>query len=208
MAPLPSFAEPEAVETLLEVNLTEGSLAKVEMLLNLVSGAMRRRMGNQWVTRGTSTIKRPGPWGDTLVLPQWPVVSVTSVSRGAHVLDPAGYRVTTEGLYLPGSVDGDAGPNGQGATNRSSGSWGGPSHQYQIVYVHGYLDEDIPSDLQGICLQATIRSIDPQSQGVTTESMEDWAQTRSADFARLGIGSFTEEELDLLSSWPRPDYKP
>lgn len=208
MAPLPPLAEPEAVETLLEVNLTEAGIAKVELLLNLVSGAMRRRMGNQQITQSTSTIRRPGPWGDTLVLPQWPIVSVTSVKLGDSTLDPSGYQVISEGLFRSGGVDGESSPNGQGATNLSSGSWGGPSNQYEITYVHGHPEDEIPYELQGICIQAAIRSIDPQSQGVTTESLEDWAQTRSVDFARLGIGGFTEEEKDILKSWPRPTFQP
>lgn len=195
-----SLAKVEDVERVLETRFDNEGVRKIELLLELWSGAVRRFVGGQLIERATTaSITVEGSPGRTLVLPQWPVISVTSVAYAdGQTISSGAYRVTSQGLVLAAG----SGSGGMGASNGGGWrSWG--ISTYQISgYVHGY--DPIPGDVKSVVIQGVCRSLEPDSQGVSTQSFEDWAETRNPVMSTMGIGTFTSLEQDMLNRLPRP----
>lgn len=138
---------------------------------------------NQTISRATSAIGIKGTWDRELTLPEWPVVSVASVSVNGRTVTMSGVEVTTRSLLWPTSAYG-----GQGARGGFPANWGGPECIVDIVYTHGF--EPIPDDVKWLCvdLAATANAI---PVGVRSESgtLEDYTEQIAYDLKGEGTSS-------------------
>lgn len=158
---LSNFATTDDVAALLQRDLTTAELAWANRLLTQASDVVRRYTRQTLNFVQGETITLPGNWGNTITLPQRPIVAVNSVLiNGAtpsyqlwKTLDDTLYIST--GAYQPdfgvllwggnalwGPAGSNTGPQATGA------SWQGPQANIVINYDHGY--ETIPGDITNV----------------------------------------------------------
>lgn len=173
--------------------LTEDEVFRATLLLDLATAAVKDYTGQdiERVTADSQVLQ--GNWGSTLILPQRPVISVTSVTistttltantdyawDGGDVL----YRGSRE--YLHGGEPYTPDPM------RHLLHWGGPSAQVTVVYTHGLADGSKKLDTpRGIVLEmaATQLSTTP---GIKQESIGQYSYT--ADSPATGRVTLTAD---------------
>lgn len=194
------FASVDEMENELGVTFTAAQQRRALRRLEDATAAIQRFTG-QTIGRVTSdSITMSGNWGPKLVLPQRPVVSVTSVT-----------------------IDGDAFTNGSDYTFdgidtlwRGSTSWiddtvwsdttlhwGGPQTSVAIVYTHG--QDPVDNDIRGICLAAAMRGWGNPT-GVAAETVMGYSVTygQSAVSGPVVLSSAEKASLRRLrNAWSR-----
>lgn len=135
-----AFATAEDIATRIGRALDATEAATVAMLLDLATGAIRAaaRQHISLVEDDALTVR--GIRGSTLLLPERPVMSVTSITLDATAL-------ATDTYYLE---HGDT-------LNRAAG-FGTYRDALVIVYTHGYADDAIPAVIKAVCVEAVIRA--------------------------------------------------
>jgi len=157
---LPALAQQSDVESMLGRPLSTQEATYIGNQLLLASGLVRGHTRQQISQTTGDTVTLEGNWGQGILLPQFPVTNVQSVTVNGTVWDTSRYtwdrygniRLSTGsfqpdyGASLFGGTDNFLGPAGSSDGPLPSGnSWMGPSAQIVVVYDHGYAT--IPSDI-------------------------------------------------------------
>lgn len=137
-------------------------IAQAELLLELVSADIQTAARNR-IIAGTMTAKLAGTWSRDLLLPQRPVVSVTSVSVNGAAIAAGAYEWNERSLIRTGGVDVVNGPDGF--------HWGGPASTVDVAYAYGYSAETVPLIVKGLTLRVAARTIDQPGGGISQESL-------------------------------------
>ena len=103
-------------------------LTRVQRLLELASGLVRGECGQTLSAVTADTVTLPGTWEADLLLPEFPVTAVASVTIDSQPVDPADYAW-----------------NSYGTLYRACSTWGGPDAEVTVVYDHGYAT--VPDDI-------------------------------------------------------------
>lgn len=151
--------------------------ARATLLLESATGAIDTAV-EQPLTQSTDTITVPGTGTTQLVLPRWPVTSVTSVE-------------VTEGGTVTALTEGESGYAWarEGILTRRGGVWPAcPGDVVEVVYTAGWAP--IPADVRAACL-ALAAARWPNPAGVQSEQLGDhriqWAPGQEPpEVARLG----------------------
>ena len=133
-----AFATHQDLAARLGVTLTSDEQTRATALLALASGLIRSvaRQRIELVEDDTLTIRGSGE--STYLLPERPVVSVSSVTINGTAADAATWWLEDDTLVRPG---------GFGSTR-----W-----PLVIVYTHGYPADEIPEAIKAVCLEAVVR---------------------------------------------------
>lgn len=161
------------------VTLDSAGSARVETAVEIASAEVRSETQQQLSTVSETITIRPSGNGP-LVLPQFPVTDVLSVSiDGSSLTETVDYVWERNGvvtlfgrwLYWP--------------------KW----HLISVTYTHGW--DPLPRDLAGVVLSRAKRLYDqPDAQQVEKESLGDWSVT----YAARSEG-FTDSECATLSRY-------
>lgn len=132
--------------------------ARGTMLLESASAIIRNHCRQQFDLVEDDEVELRGTWSNRLLLPERPVVSVTSAAIDGT--DVAFHRVRDQ-LFR-----GAAGAWNI-RTKSDRGHWGGPQALVTVVYTHGF--EEIPGAIEAVCLQVAARAAhNPSSYGNVT----------------------------------------
>jgi hypothetical protein len=162
---LPALATIADVEATLGRSLTSGQTTFATRLLNMASGLVRGYTRQTFTLTTDDVVVLPGNWGNSLELPQRPVVSVSSVVFNNATAPLTSWKLVDSTLFLgTGSFMPDFGtfswgngnlwgPAGSTMGMQASGpSWQGPSTQITVTYTHGFADvpQDIVNEVAGM----------------------------------------------------------
>ena len=192
LAPLASFDE--LVTYMPGVTLDE---AQSTMLLNIASATIRSEAGQTFTLVEADELRLLGSWSRRFRLPQRPVLSIDSVFLGHPTMDLPVNAV--DGLIW--SSDGWVGfaDNARGivvnAPSHYGGNFGGDGVYLDIVYDHGYADEDMPWDIKGMCLDVARRAISVPNAGFITQTS---LGSFSESYARQVASTLTADERRKL----------
>ena len=126
-----------AVEPFVEYAISPPGAARVAEAVEVASALVRSYVRSN-ITRVTGDVAvLDGTHGRRLVLGGRPVVAVTSVRLDGATLDPTGYTWSRSGALWRGA------------------GWGGPDHQVQVVYDHGFTV--VPRDLAAVTRLVAVR---------------------------------------------------
>jgi hypothetical protein len=174
-----AFATVEDLATHLQKDLSAAETATAQQALDIAHSEIRAIVG-QYIERVTSeTVLLDPPWCDPLVLPEAPVISITSLKVGTTTLSyPNHYRWNREGFVW-----------------RRYGSWGQEPKSIELVYTHGITSADREwSALKSICLDYAARMF-ANPTGVQQESIGSYSITWARNSEQL---SLEQEETDIL----------
>jgi hypothetical protein len=143
-------------------------LTRVQRLLELASGLVRGECGQTLSAVTADTVTLPGTWEADLLLPEFPVTAVASVTIDSQPVDPADYAW-----------------NSYGTLYRACSTWGGPDAAVTVVYDHGYTA--VPDDIVAVvCGVVNGQLTNPA--GVRSESIGQRSVTFAGDGASIGAG--------------------
>lgn len=180
-----AFATPDELE--LYTGTTVGA-ERAQFFLDLASDAIRAACGQRLDLVTDDEVTFPGRWGAEFVLPERPVIDVTSVEvDGAELTGWEFDGRDTLRLVNPTAAF-DAADHG--------GHFGGTS-PVTIVYSHGH--DPIPPALRAVCLSVAARAL-ATPDGVTQESVGGY----SVSYSRVAGVALMPAELDVLAAY-RPD---
>lgn len=139
-------------------------------LLLQASARSIRRFTRQTITRVDSdAVVLQGNWGSVLVLPERPVVSISSVAiNGTSLTVNEGY--TWDGgdkLYRGRRTINTGTDPTEPWPYRHELYWGGPSAQVAVTYSHGWVD--VPEDIRAISCAMVARAMSTPA-GVKSET--------------------------------------
>lgn len=162
---LPALATTDDVAAILNRALTTAETATATRLLQIASGIVRRytRQGISFTAGDVVTL--PGVWGQSVVLPQRPVVAVASVTINGGVAPFAQWKLIADDLFIgTGSFQPDYGASLWGGTSlwgpagsaqgpqATGATWQGPQGTITVTYDHGYqtIPDDIVNEVAGM----------------------------------------------------------
>ncbi len=176
-----AFATPSDLATYMQRDLSAAETATAELVLDLVSGAIRAYTG-QTISTATSTAKRLKVRGTKVRLPQRPVTAVSAVTSTATPAVAVAY--TWDGF---GSIELDTYEHAS----------------VLVTYAHGYAT--IPDDIRAITLQVAGRSFGttPDTTGVQSESIGGYSYSTGAATAQGAVG-FLAGERAVLDRYKLP----
>lgn len=130
--------------------------------------ALIRSECNQHISRATSTVKVNGTWERELVLPEWPVVSVESITVDGRAVALAAVEVTTRSIRWAGGHR-----HRYGARGGFPANWGGPDAVVEVTYAHGF--DPVPDAVKWLCVDLAAAEVS-RPVGVRSESeqLEDY----------------------------------
>jgi hypothetical protein len=156
---------------------TDEQEAQADLILDLVSDAIRSYCHQDFDLVTNDTVKLEGNWTAALELPQRPVTGVSEVKVDGIVL-PSMY------WYWDGRDSIRRGPPPPSPTvviNAESwpwpwtqGHWGGPVTTVEPIYSHGYAE--IPGDVVLVCLTAAREAL-TVGAGVSGETIGTYSVT-------------------------------
>ena len=164
---LPALATQADVESMLGRPLSTQETTYVPNQLAKASGLVRLETRQQISQTLGDTITLPGNWGQHLLLPQFPVTNVVSVTvngtlwtSSQYQWDRYGNLTLSTGSFQPdygaslyGGTDQLLGPAGSDSGPLPSGnSWMGGTAQIVVVYDHGYavIPDDVANMVAGV----------------------------------------------------------
>lgn len=156
------FATPTDLRHFLGINHDNLDMGRAKRLLTqateLIRGAARQRI--ERVTGDVATLIGRGE--AVLLLPEQPVVSVTSITVDAVLLAAANYDASEAGVLR--RLDGD--------------TWGLHSDPATIVvtYTHGY--SPLPQDVRAICLSVAGRAYTFRQPGAESLALDGLSEAR------------------------------
>lgn len=154
-----ALATPEELAAFLQQDL---DTATATLALDLASAVVRNCVG-QFIERTTSTVTlhTTDRYTQTLYLPQWPAVTVDSVSIAGNAVSD--FTVLPNGLYRAnGWVTGQTYLNSPVVV--------------EVTYTHGY--DPIPDDVKGATLYVAAQ-IYGNPSGATSFGIDDYRESRS-----------------------------
>ncbi|GAA2790049.1 hypothetical protein [Streptomyces showdoensis] len=171
-----AYASPDDLRRLLRMDsFTEDETATAELLIELGQGVIEDEIG-QPLEQSTDTVVLDGPTEDDarqagsgsrkLILPRWPVTSVTSVT------------LTDDGEELTFGKDADYTWSAAGILHRRGAHW--PSHDraVEVVYTPGYAP--VPAGPKRIALRlAMVGWSNPEF--LSAETLGDHSRSFSAE---------------------------
>jgi hypothetical protein len=168
-------------------------LARIQALLQSASDLIRTWTDQTLSYVAGDTVILPAADRDTLLLPERPVVGVTSVVVDGLTLDPTTYQWDSAGRLMQIGY-----PNPMGSGTGVWWSWGAT-----VEYDHGYAQTDpVWGELRAICMEMAWRAFTgPSGQaegfgGLDTETIgfatgmfiSQAEQARLWSLGRLGVG--------------------
>lgn len=182
-----------AFATAAELELYTGTVVPAEraqFFLDLASDAIRAACGQRLDLVTDDVVTFPGRWGREFVLPERPVVDVTTVAiDGVELADAAWEFDGRDTLRL---IDAAAAFDREAA----GGHFGGTC-PVTITYSHGH--DPIPNAVKSVCLAVAARAL-ATPDGVVQESVGSY----SVSYSRVAGVALTPAELDVLGHY-RPD---
>lgn len=192
------FATADELATILRSSFDATEQDAADLLLQGITGSMQRMAGGQkieLVTDDVATLQ--GTWERELILPQWPVVSVSSVKINDTPIAAGTWFLTGTGKLYRGYLPIFNGPTDWGGDLYLS-SWVGPVAAVEVTYTHGI--NPLPADIKMICLTAAARAFsNPEAR--TSESVANvYSQTTDVSIVS---NLLTSGELEILSQYGR-----
>ena len=150
---LPTLAVQLDVESMLGRPLSTQESTYITNLLQKASGQVRDYCRQDISQTTSDEVTLTGNWGQHILLPQFPVTNIESITVNGTLWDPSLYTWDRYGNVnlSTGSFQPDYGASLYGGTNNllgpagsdsgplpSGNSWLGPSAQIVVVYDHGY----------------------------------------------------------------------
>ncbi len=157
--------------------------ARAQTALEIVSALVRSKTGRQ-LTRITEAITMDGSGRREITLPDYPVVSITSITEVRTAGGTA--EAVTGYLFSPNT----------GLVDRTDfHSWTSLRNSITVNYTHGY--DPLPRDLAGVVLSFSKRLYDaPDSAPITQEVLGAY----SVSYGAGGVG-LTDWEADVISRY-------
>lgn len=152
------------------------------------SGAIKRHTGQQVELVTDDQVVLQGTWSKELILPQWPVLGVSSVKINNGVVAPGTWFLTGNGRLYRGYLPIFNGPDDWGGDLFLS-SWLGPISAVGVTYSHGF--DLIPDDLKLLVLKVAARTLNNPS-GSSGEHIGNYSDTFSV--GGDGDGTLTKAE--------------
>jgi hypothetical protein len=153
-----AFATSDDLETLMGTTFTTDQTAQADLLLDLASTAIRSYCRQTIDLVADDDVKLEGTWKAELVLPERPVVSVSSVKiNGIPVADGSWFWDDHQVVRRGSRVFSVNGPDLPGGLDFWAWSWGGPAWTVEVTYTHGF--SDVPNDIRMVCLTAAQRTL-------------------------------------------------
>lgn len=162
-----ALANQTDVEAMLGRPLSTLEATYIAIQLAKASGLVRLETRQQISQTLADTITLHGNWGQEILLPQFPVTNVVSVTVNGTLWAPTQYQWDRYGVIslstgsfqpdygasLYGGTSGLLGPAGSQAGPLPSGnSWMGPTTSIVVVYDHGYatIPDDVANMVAGV----------------------------------------------------------
>lgn len=163
--------------------------------LDTAAAAIRRHTGQHITLVEDDVAVLQGTWARELVLPQWPVVSVSAVMLNGFTVATGTWILSGGGKLYRGNLPIFNGPDDWGGDLFLS-SWLGPMASVSVTYTHGF--DPCPADVTGICLAAAGRLL-TNPAGLKGETIGDYSYV-GGDAVQ---GILTEGEMALLDRYSR-----
>lgn len=171
------FATADDLAARLGIEFTEDETTRAEALLTMASGQILDEANGQKIALVTNDVlTMAGTTDDRILLPQRPVVEVSSVTlNGSEIGDwylvnnTIFRKATLLGLF--GSID--------GPFLLGSRFFGRPDQTLVITYSHGYADDSIPETVKTVCKEIVVRvwvnpgSVARETVGNTTTTYDN-----------------------------------
>lgn len=193
---LPSLAELDDVEDRLGRDLTEEEQRRAQAMLDDASAVVRAYTRRDF-TRTTETV-RLRPRGNKVVLPQRPVISVTSIATVVS------FGHTEMTIPTP-AYSWVSGPEIQflDATtiyNAPTLEIGDEENLWiEVVYTHGY--DDVPYDVMAVVANMVVRNLSVPSAGMIDLETVGPYTVRYSGFTSAGPLSLSPADRDVLNRY-------
>jgi hypothetical protein len=174
----PPLATAAELRTYLDLEAGELTDARAELILAGVSGLVRDWCNQLLTSVDDDVVHLSGKGATTLLLPETPVVAVTSVAE-----DPAGENTALAGPDDDSPVyewDDDG-----ILTRIDGGVWRRRARWYVVTYDHGFADDsDELERIKQVVLRVAARAV-VNPEGLTQEGAEGYSASYGADTSRL-----------------------
>lgn len=141
----------------LGLTLTDAENTRADALLTLSSGLIQDVVGQTIELVENDVLRMPGTVEDRITLPQRPVVSIASVMLDEVTLvEGSDWYLDGATIYRRAVVFNPQLGLIDGPFLLGSG-FGTPLQTLAITYTHGYADDDIPTTVKAICMEAVVR---------------------------------------------------
>lgn len=187
---MPALATIDDLAAYLGQDPLSGAAAdQADLVLELVSGAIRRYCRQTFDHVVGDVAVLVGNWGPSLVLPERPVLAVSAVEvDDVALVEDLDWAHDGQGTLWRGPSPDTGSDLRQGATGVWR-HWGGPETKVTVTYDHGY--SEIDSTLRSICLAATARVIGNPA-GLYAEGLAPYQVTYGGPASRTA--NLTREE--------------
>ena len=205
---LPALATQLDVESMLGRPLSTQELTYISNQLAKASGLVRDETRQDISQTTGDTVTLAGNWGQSLLLPQFPVTNVVSVTVNGTLWDSSRYQWDRYGnlRISTGSFQPDYGASLYGGTNNllgpagssdgplpSGNSWMGPAAQIVVVYDHGY--STIPDSIANMVAGVVALQISA-GVGITMEQVGGYkVQYQRSDGGALSLTDANKKDL-------------
>jgi hypothetical protein len=174
---------------------------QADALLTYVSADMQLAARNRIIRTTDATAKLAGTWNRDLLLPQRPVVSVTSVALNGNAIALPDYTWNDRYLLRRYGRFGTY-SDLEHLAPHDGAHWGGPESTVEVVYTFGYEAASVPVWVKGMCLRVSGRAITNPEQ-VTQEALGTYSVSYGSRMAAGGTWLTTEETKLLRSRFSR-----
>jgi hypothetical protein len=171
------FATAQQVAALLGAGGSATLLARAGEAVQVVSATMRAYMRQTISLVEDDTVTLAGTRGRKLIIPERPVIAVTTVTLDGTTIETDDYRWTRAGALW------------------RDARWDGPDVEIEITYDHGYAT--VPDDLVQVCRTATARLL------ANTEGHKRFEVSNELVEVFDGPWGFTLAELLVLNRYRR-----
>lgn len=192
------LATPADLGSFLGAELTDTQEDRAALLLTLATGKIQAHCRQTLERVDDDAVVLTGNWGHGLVLPEWPVLDVTTVTVDGYVYADQVDR-TFDGLHTIYRGRVRFTPDGDPAWPDTSLHWGGPDTQIAVVYSHGF--DEIPDALRAVCLEVTARAWS-NPIAANSETIGAYSVTHAATQAALELTKADRRALhDYRRRW-------
>ena len=205
---LPALATQLDVESMLGRSLSSVEESFIDNQLQKASGLVRGHTRQQISQTLADSVSLAGNWGQHILLPQFPVTNIVSITVNGTLWDSSRYSWDGYGNVnlSTGSFQPDYGASLFGGTNNllgpagsssgplpSGNSWMGPSAQIVVVYDHGYavIPDDIANMVAGVVALQISAGV-----GITMEQVGGYkVQYQRSDGGALSLTDANKKDL-------------
>jgi hypothetical protein len=174
------FASVDDLADYLQTEFDEDDRVRATRLLESASSVIQRH-ARQTITLATSTVTLLPTGTNLLMLPELPVIDVTSITDGGSTVDPDSYLATSSGLLyaMPPTT-----------------KW---KNVVVVTYDHGY--DPIPDDIAAVIIDMSARAWN-NPRGVLSEQIGTYSARYPNN--RTGLSLLPDEEQLVASYRPVP----